>query len=171
MAVRYCQSSGFRRGDDWSAYTGSDGCSADSDADQVQPFLDSKQATSKNKLGHRVLCGSSGLTVSILLLVLAGSLAAMLLCASYWHWRVYSLYKSLGEVGRRFAYSEFAFQFQSSWLARQLGGQMFRDALSPEQQMQVAAVDQQMRRVMGVFAICGAICAFAFSWALIRRGA
>jgi hypothetical protein len=95
----------------------------------------------------------------------------MLLCALYWHWRVYSLYKSLGEVGRKFAYTEFSFQFQSSWLPGQLGGPMFRDALSPEQQMQVAAVGRQMRRVMTVVAVCGVIGIFAFVWDLVRRGA
>jgi hypothetical protein len=95
----------------------------------------------------------------------------MLLCAFYWHWRVYSLYKSLDEVGRKFAYTEFSFQFQSSWLAGQLGGPMFRDALSPGQRMHVAAVGRQMRRVMAVVAVCGAIGVCAFVWDLVRRGA
>jgi hypothetical protein len=34
---------------------------------------------------------------------------------------------------------------------------MFRDALSPEQQMQVAAVNRQARRVLAVFAVLGAV--------------
>src|SRR5690349_9424593 len=104
--------------------------------------------------------------MSILLPVWAGSFALMVLCTVYWHWRVYSLYKSLGEVGRKFAYTEFAFQFQSSWLAA-LGGPMFRDALSPVQRMQVAANGRQMRRVMAVVAISGAIGVFAFAWDLV----
>jgi hypothetical protein len=109
--------------------------------------------------------------VSILLPVWAGSFAAMLLCVSYWHWRVYSLYKSLGEVGRRFPYTEFSFQFQSPWLAGQLGGPMFRDALSSEQKMLVIAVGRQTRRIMRVIAVCGAICVSVFAWELVRRGA
>ena len=98
----------------------------------------------------------------ILVPVWAGSFGVMLLCAFYWHCRVYSLYQSLDEVGRKFAYTEFSFQFQSSRLAGQLGGAMFRDALSPEQLMQVAAVGRQMRRVMTVVAISGLIGVFAF---------
>jgi hypothetical protein len=95
----------------------------------------------------------------------------MLLGALYWHWRVYSLYKSLDEVGPKFAYTEFSFQFQSPRLAGQLGGPMFRDALSPEQRMHVAAVGRELRRVIAVVAVCGAIGVFAFAWDLIRRGA
>jgi hypothetical protein len=109
--------------------------------------------------------------VPILFPVWAGSFGVMLLCAFYWHWRVHALYKSLGEVRRKFAYTEFSFQFQSSWLAGQLGGPMFRDALSPEQRMHVAAVGRQMRRVMAVVAVCGAIGVLAFVWDLVRRGA
>jgi hypothetical protein len=71
------------------------------------------------------------------------------------HWLVYSLYRSLDHVRRKFVYTEFSFQFQSSWLAKQLGGPMF--ALSPEQQMQVAAVNRQARRVVAVFVVFGAI--------------
>ncbi len=41
---------------------------------------------------------------------------------------------------------------------------MFRDALSPVQWMQVAANGRQMRRVMAVVAISGAIGVFAFAW-------
>jgi hypothetical protein len=99
----------------------------------------------------------------------------MLLCVFYWHWRIYSLYRSLDGVRRKFVYTEFCFQFQSPWLARQLGGPMFRDALSPEQQMQVAAVSRQARRVATLFAIFGAIGFFAvvcgLAWDLVRRGA
>ncbi len=61
-----------------------------------------------------------------------GSFAGMLLCALYWHRLVYSLYRSLDHVRRKFVYTEFSFQFQSPWLAKQLGGPMFRDTLSPE---------------------------------------
>ena len=109
--------------------------------------------------------------MSMLFLFGLGSFAVMLLCVSYWHWRVFSLYKSLGEIGRRFAYMEFCFQFQAPWLAGQLGGPMFRDALSPEQQMQVIAVDQRARRIMRVVAVCGVVCVFAFACDLVRRGA
>lgn len=48
---------------------------------------------------------------------------------------------------------------------------MFRDALSPGQRMHVAAVGRQMRRVMAVVAVCGAIGVCAFVWDLVRRGA
>jgi TRAP-type C4-dicarboxylate transport system permease small subunit len=85
--------------------------------------------------------------------------AAILLCAFFWHWLVYSLYRSLDDVRRKFVYTEFSFQFQSPWLARQLGGPMFIDALSPEEQMQVAAANRQARRVMAVFAV---FCALVF---------
>jgi hypothetical protein len=105
----------------------------------------------------------------------AGSFAVMLLCVLYWHWRVYSLYRSLDDVRSKFVYMEFSFQFQSPWLAKQLGGPMFRDALSPAQQMQVAAVNRQVRRVAAIFAVIGAIGFFAIvgglAWDLVRRGA
>jgi hypothetical protein len=103
-----------------------------------------------------------------------GSFAGMLLCALYWHWLVYSLYRSLDDVRRKFVYTEFSFQFQSPWLAKQLGGPMFRDALSPEQQMQVAAVNRQARRVLAVFAVFGAIgflgIVGGLVWDLVRHG-
>jgi hypothetical protein len=98
----------------------------------------------------------------------------MLVCALYWHWLVYSLYRSLDQVRRKFVYTEFSFQFQSPWLAKQLGGPMFRDALSPEQQMQVAAVNRQARRVLAVFAAFGVIGLFGIvgglAWDLVRHG-
>lgn len=87
------------------------------------------------------------------------------------YWRVYSLYRSIDEVGRKFVYTESSFQFESPWLSEQLGGPMFRDALSPQQHMQVAAVDRQMWRVVVVIAVCGAIGVFAFVWDLVRHGA
>jgi hypothetical protein len=65
---------------------------------------------------------------------LAGLFCVMLLCALYWHWRIYSLYRSLDEVRRKFVYTEFSFQFQSPAIAAWLGGPMFRDGLSREQQ-------------------------------------
>ncbi len=99
----------------------------------------------------------------------------MLICALYWRWLVYSLYRSLDDVRHKFVYTEFSFQFQSPWLAKQLGGPMFRDALSPEQQMQVAAVNQQARRAMAVFAVFGTIGFLGMvggvAWNLVRHGA
>jgi hypothetical protein len=104
-----------------------------------------------------------------------GLFAAILLCALYWHWLVYSLYRSLDDVRRKFVYTEFSFQFQSPWLARQLGGTMFRDALSPEEQMQVATANRQERRVMAVLAVLSAIGFFGIvgglAWDLVRDGA
>lgn len=91
----------------------------------------------------------------------------MLLGVFYWHWRVYALYTSMTEIRRKFAYTEFAFQFQSPWLSRQFGGPMFRDALSQEQQTQVARAERQMRRVMGVVAVCCAIGVLMFAWDII----
>ena len=105
-----------------------------------------------------------------------GLFAAILLCALYWHWLVYSLYRSLDDARHKFVYTEFCFQFQSQWLARQLGGPMFRDALSPEEQMQVAAANRQARRVMAVLAVLSAIVFFAIfgglAWdVFVRHGA
>ena len=101
--------------------------------------------------------------------------AGILLCALYWHWVVYSLYRSLDDVRREFVYPEFSFQFQSPWLARRLGGPMFRDALSPEQQIQVAAANRRARRVMAVLAVLSAIGFFGIvgglAWDLVRHGA
>jgi hypothetical protein len=37
----------------------------------------------------------------------------MLLAGLYWHWRVFSLYRSLIQVKDKFGYDEFSFQFQS----------------------------------------------------------
>jgi hypothetical protein len=84
-------------------------------------------------------------------------LLVMLLCALYWHWRIYSLYRSLEDVRHKFVYSEFCFQFQSPWLAAQLGGPMFREGLSPEQKMRVAAVSRQLRPAMVVLSVCVAV--------------
>ena len=99
----------------------------------------------------------------------------MLLCALYWHWRIYFLYRSLSDVSRKFPCTEFYFQFHTPRLAAWLGGPMFRDGLSPEQQTQVAAVERQVRRVIVVIAVFGYICFFtfvgAFAWGLVRRGA
>jgi hypothetical protein len=50
------------------------------------------------------------------------------LAGLYWHWRVFSLYRSLIQVKDKFGYDEFSFQFQSPYLAKQLGGPMFRGA-------------------------------------------
>jgi hypothetical protein len=97
------------------------------------------------------------LLVTPFTVALAGLLCTMLLCALYWHWRVYSLYRSLDEVKHKFVYSEFSFQFQSPWFARQLRGPMFRDELSPEEEMQVAAVSRQLRPAMIVVGCCVAI--------------
>ena len=78
----------------------------------------------------------------------------MLLAGLYWHWRVYSLYRSLTEVRDRFGYNEFSFQFQSPYLAMQLGGPMFRDGLPPHLLGEVAVVRQRMRYVVFGAAFC-----------------
>jgi hypothetical protein len=83
-----------------------------------------------------------------------GLVCIMLLAALYWHWRVYSLYKSLDEVKRKFIYSEFSFQFQNPWFAKQLGGPMFRDELPPDLLARVDVVRQQMRYVVFGLACC-----------------
>lgn len=105
--------------------------------------------------------------------VWAGSFCVMLLCVFYWHWRIYSLYRSLDEVRRKFAYTEFSFQFQTPSLAAWLGGPMFRDGLSPEQQMRVVAVTRQLRTARVVFAVCGVVGLLGFvsglTWDLIRH--
>lgn len=56
---------------------------------------------------------------SVIPIAVIGLVCIMLLAALYWHWRVYSLYKSLDEVKRKFIYSEFSFQFQNPWLGLQ----------------------------------------------------
>ncbi|MET4312321.1 hypothetical protein [Bradyrhizobium barranii] len=103
-----------------------------------------------------------------------GSFSTMLGCALYWHWRVYSLYRSLGDVKRKFVDTEFSFQFQTPTLAAWLGGPMFRDKLSSVEQMQVTAVEQQLRSVRIVFAVGGYICffgmVFALFWNLVQHG-
>ena len=52
---------------------------------------------------------------------------------------------------------------------------MFRDALSPEQQVQVAAVNRQVRRITAILAVFGAIGFFAIVsgqvWDLVRHRA
>jgi hypothetical protein len=95
---------------------------------------------------------------SFILFALAGLIcAAILLCAVYWHWRVYALYRSLDDVRDRFAYTEFSFQFGRPWSSRQLGGPMFRNGLSPHQEMRVQAVMQQLRPAIVVYRICALV--------------
>jgi hypothetical protein len=107
--------------------------------------------------------------------ILIASFCTMWICVLYWHWRIYSLYRSLDEVRRKFVYTEFCFQFQSPAIAAWLGGPMFRDGLTLEQQLQVAAVDRQLLPARVTFAVCGAICFLgvvgALAWNLIRHGA
>jgi hypothetical protein len=94
----------------------------------------------------------------LILLALAGLVCtAVLLCAVYWHWRVYSLYGSLDNVREKFTYVEFSFQFGQPWWSRQLGGPMFRDGLSQDQKKQVEAMMQQLRPAVLVYRICGLI--------------
>jgi hypothetical protein len=78
----------------------------------------------------------------------------MLLAGLYWHWRVFSLYRSLIEVKDKFGYDEFSFQFQSPYLTKQLRGPMFRDGLPPHLLAQVTAVRQHMRYVEFSAACC-----------------
>lgn len=103
----------------------------------------------------------------------AGSFCVMGVCVLYWHWRIYSLYRSLDDVRRKFVYTEFSFQFQSPSFAAWLGGPMFRDGLSLEQQMQVATVSRQLRPARVIFAVCGAVCFLgligSMAWDLVRH--
>src|SRR5262245_36986274 len=95
---------------------------------------------------------------SLIPFALAGLIcAAVLLCAVYWHWRVYSLYRSLDDVRKRFAYAAFSFQLGQPWWSRQLGGPMFRGGLSRHQEMQVESVMQQLRPAIVVYRICALI--------------
>ena len=87
-------------------------------------------------------------------ILLIGLVCIMLLAALYWHWRVYSLFRSLGEVKRKFIYAEFAFQLANPWLARQLGRPMLRDQLSPDLLARVEVARRQIRRVELGLACC-----------------
>lgn len=94
------------------------------------------------------------MSASLLPIAVAGLVCIMLLAALYWHWRVYSLYNSLDEVKRKFIYSEFSFQFQNPWFAKQLGGPMFRDELPSDLLARVEVIRQQMRYVVFGVACC-----------------
>lgn len=91
---------------------------------------------------------------SSLPITVVGLVCIMLLAALYWHWRVYSLYKSLDEVKRKFIYSEFSFQLQNPWFAKQLGGPMFRDELPSDLLARVEVIRQQVRYVVFGVACC-----------------
>jgi hypothetical protein len=94
----------------------------------------------------------------ILPIIWIGSFCAILLCVVYWHWQIYSLYRSLDDVRRKFVYTEFSFQFQSPSLAAWLGGPMFRDGLSQEQKVQVDQVSRKLHPARIISVVCGCIC-------------
>ena len=103
--------------------------------------------------------------------VWAGSFALIVLCATYWHWRVYSLYKLLGEVGRKFTYTGVCLSvpiFVARWTARRADVQRYTIASTAYAscwgEPTNAPRNERCRH-------SGAIGVFAFVWDLVQRGA
>ena len=79
-------------------------------------------------------------------IVLLGSLPIPVLAGLFWHWRVYSLYKLLGDRASEAGYYWFAFQVQNPNFSRQLSGHVdLLESLPQDLSAQVLAVRRQIR--------------------------
>jgi hypothetical protein len=87
-------------------------------------------------------------------IVLVCSLPIPILAGLYWHWRVYSLYKRLGDRVKNISYYWFCFQFQNPSFAKQLPGYSgFLDHLPDDLSTHVVTVRRQIRCATAALAI------------------
>jgi hypothetical protein len=94
--------------------------------------------------------------MSVTGIVFLVTLPIPVLASLFWHWKVYSLYRLLGDRVRNTSYYWFSFQFQNPNLAQQLGGYVDIFASLPEGlSAQVTTVRRQARYAISIVACWG----------------
>jgi len=94
--------------------------------------------------------------MSVTGIILLVSLPIPLLASLFWHWRVYSLYRLLGDRVCNISYYWFGFQFQTPHFARQLGGYVdIFEALPEDMSARVMTVRRQTRYAISIVACWG----------------